>query len=380
MSKNEAKKRNISQVPYSALLFNKEFSRFATERVTGINERKALRNDVFGQISPITKMRVAADLLNKQQKYSESYAIYDEVYRQIMSVFGKAYYQSKTGWTSVASTSVSFSNLSKRQVYVDPTANVLLARQYGIGLSSALDEFISASVGRLQSVCYSRQMSNEIGRDTILSEFIVVYSLVLQPERQRKIAPIFNAVTVTMDTENRLRRIRPNYSAYKAEKVLNEYVQKNSGSNWQNLNRLLLEYLSVTGATHSELYRTTLKSITPFSHRSERHEYRSHWYDRYESSKQYENYFRTKGQSSSQTRTFNPAYATDEEKLVYFGRLFGLQGKVSKSDIRSKYIQSVALYHPDKVQHLGSEIKELAERKTKEFNTAYEWLKKRYKI
>ena len=43
-------------------------------------------------------------------------------------------------------------------------------------------------------------------------------------------------------------------------------------------------------------------------------------------------------------------------------------------------ICSVSLYHPDKVQHLGPELKDLAERKTKELNEAYDWLKEKYAI
>jgi hypothetical protein len=321
-------------------------------------------------------MRCAADLLNKQHRYSESYAIYDEVYRQILSIFSKAYSQSKTSWTNVLPTTT-YSNPTSHSVYADPTANILFARQYGIGLSSALDEFISVTYGRLQSVCYSHLMCNKIGRDTIFSEFIIIYSLVIQPEKQRKIGPIFNAITITIDENNRLRKIRPNYSAYSAEKLLLNYVPKISGSNWKHLNRLLLDYLSKTGCTQSELYKTTLKHVAPFSYRYGDREFHSDWYGQYERSEYSKKYFNTGNRSNTGSKVFDFTYATEEEKLKYFGQLFGLRGKVTKNDIRSKYIQSVALYHPDKVQHLGPELKELAERKTKEFNTAYDWWKKK---
>ena len=43
-------------------------------------------------------------------------------------------------------------------------------------------------------------------------------------------------------------------------------------------------------------------------------------------------------------------------------------------------ICSVSLHRPDKVQHLGPELKDLAERKTKELNEAYDWLKEKYAI
>ena len=55
-------------------------------------------------------------------------------------------------------------------------------------------------------------------------------------------------------------------------------------------------------------------------------------------------------------------------------------GKVTKEQIRSKYINLISLYHPDRVQHLGPELKELAELKSKEINAAYAWLKSKYHI
>jgi DnaJ-domain-containing protein 1 len=44
-------------------------------------------------------------------------------------------------------------------------------------------------------------------------------------------------------------------------------------------------------------------------------------------------------------------------------------------DIKTAYKEKIKEYHPDKVQNLGKEIKDIAINKTKEINTAYSFLK-----
>ncbi len=47
-------------------------------------------------------------------------------------------------------------------------------------------------------------------------------------------------------------------------------------------------------------------------------------------------------------------------------------------DVREAYRERVKLYHPDKVSHLGVDLKKVAEAKTKEFNAAYRVLERFY--
>jgi len=49
---------------------------------------------------------------------------------------------------------------------------------------------------------------------------------------------------------------------------------------------------------------------------------------------------------------------------------------VSWEDIKSKYRKCMSEYHPDKVAHLGIDLRRLAEEKTKTYNDAYNILKK----
>jgi len=56
-------------------------------------------------------------------------------------------------------------------------------------------------------------------------------------------------------------------------------------------------------------------------------------------------------------------------------KLLGLAREASPEDIRRAYTRLVQQYHPDKVQHLGVEFQQMAERKTKEINEAHALLK-----
>ena len=48
--------------------------------------------------------------------------------------------------------------------------------------------------------------------------------------------------------------------------------------------------------------------------------------------------------------------------------------------IKSAYRKLAFKYHPDKVSHLGSKIREVAESEMKKINEAYEYFQKKYSI
>ncbi len=64
---------------------------------------------------------------------------------------------------------------------------------------------------------------------------------------------------------------------------------------------------------------------------------------------------------------------TEEE----YRQILGVTDKDSPATIRKKYKELLGKYHPDKVQHLGIEFQEMAERKTKAIIEAYEFLRKK---
>lgn len=66
---------------------------------------------------------------------------------------------------------------------------------------------------------------------------------------------------------------------------------------------------------------------------------------------------------------------------VLMGEVLGVEASRLKdfSFIKNRYRSAIAQYHPDKVSALGLEIREIAERKAKEINHAYEHFRSKYK-
>ena len=58
--------------------------------------------------------------------------------------------------------------------------------------------------------------------------------------------------------------------------------------------------------------------------------------------------------------------------------VFALAEEATFEDAHRAYRENVKQYHPDRVAHLGPELRRVAELKTKEFNTAFQILEKFY--
>ena len=56
--------------------------------------------------------------------------------------------------------------------------------------------------------------------------------------------------------------------------------------------------------------------------------------------------------------------------------VLGVRRGASKDEIVSRYRELVRQYHPDKVTHMAPEFREVAERRMKEINAAYNALKR----
>lgn len=326
-------------------------------------------------MNSIERMRQVADLLISQRKFRESFTVYDELYRQIWSIFGTVQ-NDLVGSSSILTGSTTSLDPTLRRFYAEPTASIMCTRMYGINLTLALDEFIRILIGHLQCISNSREVCAETAHENVLSEFLMLYLLALQPPKLRKITPIFTIVTATVDRDHRFKRIRSNYPRNTIERLLLENAQKTKEGDWKSITCLLYEYLLLIGELQTDFSRKIAAILGPYAHRAH---YRSHQYDRQHRSERSETYDRRERKAAG-TRRFDPSTASEEEKIRYYGRLFGLCGRVTKAQIRSQYIQSISLYHPDRVQHLGPELKLLAEEKTKELNAAYDWLREKYDI
>ena len=70
----------------------------------------------------------------------------------------------------------------------------------------------------------------------------------------------------------------------------------------------------------------------------------------------------------------------DNSEGIHHAKVLGIKGKVSKSEIKNAYHEQIKQYHPDKVQHLGKDLRDLATVKSKEIIAAYGYFKSKYNI
>ena len=68
----------------------------------------------------------------------------------------------------------------------------------------------------------------------------------------------------------------------------------------------------------------------------------------------------------------------DENSEEYYYSMLNINTNSSIEDIKRVYKEEIRKYHPDKVEHLGDEFKEIAEKKTKDINRAYSYFRKKF--
>ncbi len=74
------------------------------------------------------------------------------------------------------------------------------------------------------------------------------------------------------------------------------------------------------------------------------------------------------------------AYSNRVKDERYFAEVLGVREPVSADEVRRRYREMVALYHPDKVNHLGSKLKDVASNEMKAINEAYDYFKRKLGI
>lgn len=63
-----------------------------------------------------------------------------------------------------------------------------------------------------------------------------------------------------------------------------------------------------------------------------------------------------------------------------YRKTLGITSTDDPAIIKTRYRELLTKYHPDKVQHLGVEFREMAEMKTKAIMEAYEYFQKKYNL
>ncbi len=335
----------------------------------------------------IVKLRSGADILFEQKKYEEAFYIYDEIYNKIWYAIGYVY-------SGIANFSQQYltsykSNYELRTNFFNHAIETIFKKWFDLDLDQTLNEFTFAINGHLQCISYSTEINSKISLETVLNEFLILHSLILDVENNwidsilKIAAPVFE--------ENSLKKIRPLNKLDNIKKLLIENSERIKNTDWFNVNIYFLDYLFNTGDNGSELFMS-IQKVVGFYFRQKTHrdsgkqeqgdrkqKYTQYeFYEKYEKYERFEKYERKK--IFDDEDDFDPTTATEFEKAKYYGKILGLSGRVTKSQIRKKYLELIAKYHPDRVSDLGDELKILAEKKTKQLNLAYEWMKKKYNL
>lgn len=64
-----------------------------------------------------------------------------------------------------------------------------------------------------------------------------------------------------------------------------------------------------------------------------------------------------------------------QSDILHYFKVLGIDNEVLSVEIKKAYKKRMSEYHPDKVTNLGDEIRQVAERKSKELNEAYRFFK-----
>ncbi|MDP2303123.1 MAG: J domain-containing protein [Ignavibacteria bacterium] len=339
----------------------------------------------------VRKIRTIADSLFEQGKYDDAFYIYNEIYSKIWGAIGKV----QTGFTDFSQSYLgnSFkSNYELRTSFSMQAADNIFKRWFDLDSDQTLNELTFTTYGHLQCICYSPILSSKLSSEYVLNEFIILQTLILQSDKDDWINCLLKVVTPVIE-EGNLKKIRSNLTNTFVKNILIENSQIVKSTDWFNINVCFLDYLVSIGDSASDLYQSVHKIVGSYyrhkTHRrktynskenNSRQEKRHEDYESYERYEKYERYERFERQQAQFKPEFDSTSASENEKSIYFGKILDLNGKVSRAQIRKKYLELIAKYHPDKVSELGEELKLLAETKTKQLNAAYEWMKHKYNL
>ncbi len=335
----------------------------------------------------LNKLRELGDFLIEKKEYEKAFYVYSDIYDKFWHVIANINYAMNEFSRNYLSSTVRASLDFKKDFY--PSAlNSTFIVEFEMDIEQALNEYIFMSFGRLQSIVYSEEILHKIDARTVITEFLLLYSLILKAGEENWVKLLLKTYN-PMISKGKLKTLLPMIKEHDAKKIIAGFSRDISGLEWNIVNTLLLDYLVITKQEKTKLFRSVKESVSGYSFKyhkfySRESESESHGKYGYRKKEKYERYEKEEeyyysGTSEKETRD-NPELMNEEYKAIYYGQVLGLKGKISKNEIRKKYLKMISLYHPDKVAGLGKELRELAESKTKEINIAYQWLKKRYDL
>jgi hypothetical protein len=332
----------------------------------------------------VVKMRSAANRLFDEGRYDDAYYIYEEINNQIWAAIGCV----QTGLTSFARNFLGngFKSVYElNKTFINESANTVFNKWFNLDSDQTLNEFVFTTCGALQCICYSPNLSADITPAVVYNDFLLLHTLIFNQEKDDWINYAVKIMSPIME-DNYLKRKMNLLPEDMVKKRLIDNFKKIKSTDWFSVNFYFLDYLSGIGKENSDIYQHLHKIVgatyrqksqykKSYGKKGEKKDYKE--YESYEKYEKYERYERFEKQTKT-SNDFDPVTATEYEKAKYYGKLLGLTGKVTTSHIRKVYLNLIAQYHPDKVANLGPELVTLAERKTKEINAAYDWLKKKH--
>ncbi len=338
-------------------------------------------------MNKINKLRELGEYLVERKEYEKAYWVFSEIYDKFWELIANINFAMNEFSRSYLNLTVKASYDFRKGFYPSALNSTFLS-EFEMDLDQALNEYVFMTFGRLQSIIYSENLLHEISTNIIITEFLILYNLVLKAGEENWVNILIKNYH-PMISRGKLKSLLPSMKEQNAKKIIANYSEQISSNEWNIINTLLLDYLVITKQEKSNFFHsiksnvqnysfTFHKSYSRTSKRKNKHYSGYSRKERYEKYEKEENFFF--GNNNDNKAKDNPELMNEEYKAIYYGKLLGLKGRVTKNEIRKRYLRMISLYHPDKVDGMGKELRELAESKTKEINIAYQWLKKRYNL
>jgi preprotein translocase subunit Sec63 len=137
--------------------------------------------------------------------------------------------------------------------------------------------------------------------------------------------------------------------------------------------RLLQSYLNNAGESQSG-YRSSSNYRYSNTESSTNSSYNHSSY----SSKGNENKNQNHQKSQSNYKEQHSSKNASLKDEFYYYNVLGLSKGATVNDIKKAYKTLISQYHPDKVSTLGSDLQNLAQKKTQEINEAYQYFKNKF--
>lgn len=340
--------------------------------------------------SNLSAIRESADILLDLNKYENAYSLYDEANRQVWLSIGNIQNNISSFTQSILESDykTTFEFQNKYTLRASETA---FMRNFELSSNELIDEFIQINYGKLQSLLMSNKLIKEIEPAAVLADFHLINTLVLNRTSADWVSfvlKIYNPIMEGNRVKSMFLRISDKYLKVR----LAEDAEMMKRTDFSEINAFLLDYL-IKSNIKDDIFLEMIKSIVGrYSSYSKKSQKRSssksdqnynrqyQKYEKYEKYEKFESYENFESNYSKQKNDFEFDNVSETEKSKFFGDLFGLKGQVTKAEIRKKYFELIAKYHPDKVAGLGTELIEVAENKSKQINQAYEWFKRKYQM